>query len=49
MDYENEWKNNYTNNPEKAGLLYTNEEGKNIGYRAVKYLIANFTLNIMKS
>ena len=49
MDYENEWKNNYTNNPEKAGLLYTNEEGKNIGYRAVKYLIAKFTQNIMKS
>ena len=49
MDYENEWKNNYTNIPEKAGLLYINEEGKNIGYRAVKYLIAKFTQNIMQS
>ena len=49
MDYENEWKNNYTNVPEKAGLIYINEEGKNIGYRAVKYLINKFTQNIMKS
>ena len=43
MDYEHEWKNNYANIPEKAGLLYINEEGKNVGYRAVKYLIKKFT------
>ena len=49
MDYENEWKNNYAIIPEKSGLLYINEEGKNIGYRAVKYLIAKFTQNILKS
>ena len=49
MDYENEWKNNYVNNPEKSGLLYINEEGKNIGYKAIKYLIAKFTKNIMES
>ena len=49
MDYENEWKNNYANIPEKSGLLYINEEGKNIGYRAVKYLIAKFTRNILES
>ena len=49
MDYENEWKNNYAIIPEKAGLLYINEEGKNIGYRAVKYLIAKFTQNILES
>ena len=49
MDYENEWKNNYVNNPDKSGLLYINEEGKNIGYKAIKYLIQKFTKNIMES
>jgi hypothetical protein len=49
IDYENEWKNNYAIIPEKSGLLYINEEGKNIGYRAVKYLIAKFTKNILES
>ena len=49
MDYEHEWKNNYANIPEKAGLLYINEEGKNVGYRAVKYLIKKFTKNILES
>ena len=49
MDYENEWKNNYANIPEKSGLLYINEEGKNIGYRAVKYLVSKFTKNILES
>ena len=49
MDYENEWKNNYAIIPEKSGLLYINEEGKNIGYRAIKYLIAKFTKNILQS
>ena len=49
MDYENEWKTNYANNPEKSGLLYINEEGKNIGYKAITYLIQKFTKNIMES
>ena len=49
MDYENEWKNNYANIPEKAGLLYINEEAKNIGYRAIKYLIAKFTKSILEN
>ena len=49
MDYENEWKKNYSIIPEKSGLLYINEEGKNVGYRAVKYLIAKFTRNILES
>ena len=49
MDYENEWKNNYAIIPEKSGLLYINEEGKNLGYRAIKYLIAKFTKNILES
>ena len=35
VDYENEWKNNYSNNTEKSGLLYINEEAKKIGYEAV--------------
>ena len=49
MDYENEWKNNYANIPEKSGLLYINEEAKNIGYRAIKYLIAKFTKSILEN
>lgn len=47
-DYENEWKKNYTNTPEKSGLLYINEEDKQIGYRAVKYLISKFSQNILQ-
>ena len=27
-DYENEWKNNYINYPEKSGLLYIEEKKK---------------------
>ena len=49
MDYEHEWKINYTNIPEKSGLLYINEEGKNIGYKAIKYLITKFTKNILEN
>ena len=49
MDYENEWKKNYSNIPEKSGLLYINEEGKNIGYRAIKYLVSKFTKNILEN
>ena len=31
--YENEWWIDYVTNPDKAGLLYKNEEGKNRGKR----------------
>lgn len=48
VDYENEWKNNYSNNTEKSGLLYINEEAKKIGYEAVKYLVAKFSKNILE-
>ena len=48
QDYENEWKNNYSNNPEKSGLLYINEEAKKIGYEAVKYLVTKFSKNILE-
>ena len=47
-DYENEWKNNYVNTPNKPGLLYTNEEAKKLGYKAIKYLIAKFSKNIFQ-
>ena len=47
-DYENEWKNNYINRPNKSGLLYTNEESKKLGYKAIKYLIAKFSKNIIQ-
>ena len=47
-DYENEWKKNYANNPEKSGLLYIDEEAKKIGYEAVKYLVAKFSKNVLQ-
>lgn len=47
-DYSNEWKINYTNTPQKSGLLYINEEGKKIGYEAIKYLIAKFSKNALQ-
>ena len=48
VDYENEWKKNYANNPEKSGLLYIDEEAKKIGYEAVKYLVAKFSKNVLQ-
>ena len=48
VDYENDWKNNYSNNPEKAGLVYLDEEAKNVGYEAVKYLVAKFSKNVLQ-
>ena len=48
LDYQNEWKNNYSNNPEKPGLLYINEEAKKIGYEAIKYLVTKFSKNILQ-
>jgi len=47
-DYENEWKKNYTNTPQKSGLLYINEDAKKIGYDAVKYLVAKFSKNVLQ-
>ena len=44
-----EWRNKHANIPEKSGLLYINEEAKNIGYRAIKYLIAKFTKSILEN
>ena len=46
-DYENEWKNNYSNSPDKSGLLYINEEKKNIIYKTVKYLVEKLGKNIL--
>ena len=40
-----EWRNKHANIPEKSGLLYINEEAKNIAYRTIKYLLAKFTIN----
>ena len=48
LDYENEWKINYRNTPQKSGLLYINEEAKKIGYEALKYLVAKFSKNILQ-
>ena len=46
-DYENEWKNNYTNSPEKPGLLYIDEEKKKIIYNTVTYLVSRLGKNIL--
>ena len=47
VDYANEWKINYTNSPEKKGLLYIDEEKKSIIYRTVKYLVEKLGKNIL--
>ena len=47
VDYENEWKKNYTNSPEKSGLLYIDEENKSIMYKTVKYLVEKLGKNIL--
>ena len=46
-DYENGWKIDYTNSPEKSGLLYIDEEKKKIIYKTVKYLIEKLGKNIL--
>ena len=47
VDYENEWKKNYSNSPEKSGLLYIDDEKKQIIYKAVKYLVEKMGKNIL--
>ena len=47
VDYENEWKTNYTNSPEKPGLLYIDDEKKNIVYKTMKYLVEKLGKNIL--
>ena len=48
MDYENEWKKNYSIIPEKSGLLYINEEEKKRIYKTFKYLIGKFGKNLFE-
>jgi len=48
IQYENEWKNDYVNSPEKSGLLYINEEAKEIIYKSFKYLITKFGKNLFE-
>lgn len=46
--YQNEWRINYSNTIEKNGLLFLNEEEKQLGYKAVKYLITKFGQNLLQ-
>ena len=48
VDYQNDWKINYTNSPEKKGLLYIDEEKKKIIYKTVKYLVEKLGKNILQ-
>ena len=45
--YENEWWLDYISQPEKAGLLYKNEEAKKKIYKTAKYLVAKMGKNIL--
>ena len=45
--YENEWWLDYVSQPEKAGLLYKNEEAKKKIYKTAKYLVAKMGKNIL--
>ena len=48
IQYENEWKFDYVNSPEKPGLLYINEEAKQKVYKSVKFLITKFGKNLFE-
>ena len=48
LKYEFEWKNDYVNSPDKAGLLYINEQEKNRIYKAFKFLITKFGKNLFE-
>ena len=48
LKYEKEWKNDYANSPEKAGLLYINEEEKQKIYKTFKFLITKFGKNLFE-
>ena len=45
--YENEWWLDYVSQPEKAGLLYKNEEAKKKIYKTAKYLVTKMGKNIL--
>ena len=45
--YQNEWRINYSNTPDKDGLLFLNEEEKQLGYKAVKFLVKKFGQNLL--
>ena len=47
FQYENEWWLDYVSQPEKAGLLYKNEEAKKKIYKTAKYLVAKMGKNIL--
>jgi len=48
IKYENEWKNDYVNSPEKSGLLYINEQDKNKIYKTFKFLVTKFGKNLFE-
>ena len=48
IKYENEWKNDYVNSPEKSGLLYINEQEKTKIYKSFKILITKFGKNLFE-
>lgn len=48
LQYEKEWKNDYVNSPEKAGLLYINEEEKKKIYKTFKFLLTKFGKNLFE-
>ena len=48
IKYENEWKNDYVNSPEKSGLLYINEQEKAKIYKSFKILLTKFGKNLFQ-
>lgn len=45
--YQNEWRINYSNSQEKDGLVFINEEERQLGIRAVKFLVSKFGENLL--